>query len=38
MDVLGRPIDEAGPVATEARLPIHRQAPSYAEQALLLTF
>ena len=33
MDVLGRPIDEAGDVATEARLPIHRQAPSYAEQA-----
>ncbi|MCU7698856.1 F0F1 ATP synthase subunit beta [Acinetobacter sp. AYS6] len=33
MDVLGRPIDEAGPVATEERLPIHREAPSYAEQA-----
>ncbi|MGO4768070.1 F0F1 ATP synthase subunit beta [Acinetobacter baumannii] len=33
MDVLGRPIDEAGPVATEERLSIHRQAPSYAEQA-----
>ena len=33
MDVLGRPIDEAGPVATEERLPIHLQAPSYAEQA-----
>ncbi|WP_335950362.1 F0F1 ATP synthase subunit beta [Acinetobacter pittii] len=33
MDVLGRPIDEAGPVTTEERLPIHRQAPSYAEQA-----
>ncbi len=33
MDVLGRPIDEAGPVATEECLPIHRQAPSYAEQA-----
>jgi len=33
MDVLGRPIDEARPVATEERLPIHRQAPSYAEQA-----
>ncbi|MFW1754557.1 F0F1 ATP synthase subunit beta [Acinetobacter wanghuae] len=33
MDVLGRPIDEAGPVATEERLPIHRSAPSYAEQA-----
>lgn len=33
MDVLGRPIDEAGPVETEVRLPIHRQAPSYADQA-----
>ena len=33
MDVLGRPIDEAGPVATEERLPIHREAPSDAEQA-----
>ncbi|OTG63886.1 F0F1 ATP synthase subunit beta [Acinetobacter silvestris] len=33
MDVLGRPIDEAGPVATEVRLPIHRQPPTYAEQA-----
>ena len=33
MDVLGRPIDEAGPVETENRLPIHRQAPSYADQA-----
>ena len=33
MDVLGRPIDEAGPVATEVRLPIHRAALFYAEQA-----
>ncbi len=33
MDVLGNPIDEAGPIATEERSPIHRAAPSYAEQA-----
>jgi F-type H+-transporting ATPase subunit beta len=33
MDVLGNPIDEAGPIATEKRLPIHRAAPSFAEQA-----
>ena len=33
MDVLGRPIDEAGPVKSEERWPIHRPAPSYADQA-----
>ncbi|HTX24175.1 MAG TPA: F0F1 ATP synthase subunit beta [Steroidobacteraceae bacterium] len=33
MDVLGRPIDEAGPVKTTERWPIHRPAPSYADQA-----
>jgi F-type H+-transporting ATPase subunit beta len=33
MDVLGRPIDEAGPVQAKETLPIHRPAPSYAEQA-----
>ncbi|OED39101.1 F0F1 ATP synthase subunit beta [Chromatiales bacterium (ex Bugula neritina AB1)] len=33
MDVLGNPIDEAGPIATEQRSAIHRSAPSYAEQA-----
>ncbi|XID74869.1 F0F1 ATP synthase subunit beta [Alkanindiges sp. WGS2144] len=33
MDVLGRPIDEAGPVQTETTWAIHREAPSYAEQA-----
>lgn len=32
MDVLGNPIDEAGPIDSE-HLPIHRAAPSYAEQA-----
>lgn len=33
MDVLGQPIDEAGPINEELRLPIHRKAPSFAEQA-----
>jgi F-type H+-transporting ATPase subunit beta len=33
MDVLGDPIDEVGPIATKNRLPIHRPAPSFAEQA-----
>ncbi|QJD59873.1 F0F1 ATP synthase subunit beta [Pseudomonas sp. gcc21] len=33
MDVLGNPIDEAGPIGEEERWGIHRQAPSYAEQA-----
>ncbi|HFD87553.1 MAG TPA: F0F1 ATP synthase subunit beta [Gammaproteobacteria bacterium] len=33
MDVLGRPVDEAGPVDAERLMPIHRDPPSYAEQA-----
>jgi F-type H+-transporting ATPase subunit beta len=33
MDVLGRPIDEAGPIATDTTWAIHRAAPTYAEQA-----
>ncbi len=33
MDVLGRPIDEVGPVEAELKMPIHRAAPSYEEQA-----
>jgi F-type H+/Na+-transporting ATPase subunit beta len=33
MDVLGEPIDEAGPVEAEARMPIHRAPPTYEEQA-----
>ncbi len=33
MDVLGEPVDEAGPVETEIRLPIHRASPEYADQA-----
>ncbi len=31
MDVLGRPIDEAGPVTTEKKSSIHRKAPAYEE-------
>jgi F-type H+-transporting ATPase subunit beta len=31
-DVLGRPIDEKGPVNAEVRYPIHRPAPSFEDQ------
>ena len=31
MDVLGNPIDEAGPVLTDVRASIHRKAPTYEE-------
>ena len=33
MDVLGRPIDERGPIGEKARMPIHRKAPTYEELA-----
>ena len=33
MDVLGTPIDNAGPIGEEKRMPIHRTPPSYEEQA-----
>jgi len=33
MDVLGTPIDEKGDIGEETRMPIHRKAPSFAEQA-----
>lgn len=33
MDVLGNPVDNAGDVACETRMPIHRPPPSYEEQA-----
>ena len=32
LDVLGRPVDEEGPVNSEHHLPIHRTAPSFVEQ------
>jgi F-type H+/Na+-transporting ATPase subunit beta len=33
MDVLGRPIDEIGPIGADQLLPIHRKAPTYEDQA-----
>lgn len=33
MDVLGRPIDEAGPVKSDTAWEIHRAAPSYEDQS-----
>ena len=33
MDVLGKPIDNKGPIGAEVSMPIHRAAPSYEEQA-----
>jgi F-type H+-transporting ATPase subunit beta len=33
MDVLGNPIDEKGPIGEEKRMPIHRNPPTYDEQA-----
>lgn len=33
MDVLGNPIDEAGPIGEEERWSIHREAPSFEDQA-----
>jgi len=33
MDVLGKPIDNAGPIGAETSMPIHRAPPTYEEQA-----
>ena len=33
MDVLGKPIDNAGEIGAETMMPIHRAAPTYEEQA-----
>lgn len=33
MDVLGRPIDELGPIEADNKLPIHRMPPSFEDQA-----
>ncbi|MDO9381666.1 MAG: F0F1 ATP synthase subunit beta [Hyphomicrobiaceae bacterium] len=33
MNVIGEPVDEAGPVATPGRRAIHQPAPSFADQA-----
>ncbi len=33
LNVVGRPVDEAGPVETDQRLPIHRPAPAFVDQS-----
>jgi len=33
MNVIGEPVDEAGPVKTAQKRPIHAEAPSYVDQA-----
>ncbi len=33
MNVIGDPIDEAGPIVSQFHSPIHREAPSFAEQS-----
>ena len=33
MNVLGEPIDEAGPIGEKERLPIHRSAPEFTDQS-----
>ena len=33
MNVLGDPVDNAGPIESEERMPIHRSAPSFEEQS-----
>ena len=33
MNVIGEPVDEAGPIDSEGRRPIHAPAPSYSEQS-----
>ena len=33
MDVLGNPVDDAGDIGAETTLPIHRAAPTFADQA-----
>jgi F-type H+-transporting ATPase subunit beta len=32
MNVIGEPVDEAGPITSEHSSPIHREAPSFADQ------
>lgn len=33
MDVIGRPIDEMGPIETDTRWPIHRPTPTFEQQS-----
>jgi F-type H+/Na+-transporting ATPase subunit beta len=34
LNVIGEPVDQRGPVDVKTRMPIHRQAPSFAEQSV----
>ena len=34
MNVTGEPVDEAGPIESSNRMPIHRDAPTFAEQGV----
>ncbi len=34
MDVVGRPVDERGPIGEEERWPIHRPAPAFEDQSV----
>jgi F-type H+-transporting ATPase subunit beta len=36
INVIGEPIDQGGPIATEERWPIHRDAPKFVEQSTKL--
>ena len=36
VNVIGEPIDEAGPIGTKMRWPIHREAPKFVEQSTKL--
>ena len=33
LNVIGEPVDELGPIKTDKRMPIHREAPAFDEQA-----
>lgn len=33
MDVLGNPVDEAGPIGSDTTMPIHREPPAYEDQS-----
>ena len=32
MNVIGEPVDERGPIVTEKKYPIHREAPTFTQQ------
>src|SRR5205823_12043516 len=34
LNVVGEPVDERGPVNVKSRMPIHRQAPKFADQSV----